>query len=86
MAGLVVMEEVTANPLDAYSYTAARFGISSASLKRRQLFRRIFADLAVRLEGAELDALAQLHELDNDLLAHSAAHLTEWVPAVVDSN
>jgi hypothetical protein len=58
LAGLVVMEEVTANPARHDSYTAARFTISSASLKRRQLFRRIFADLAVRLEGAELDALA----------------------------
>jgi len=78
---LTEMREVTSGPLpEPFRYTRARYRISNASLKRRQLFDRICSHLAPRLSIADAARLRTLRQKDRAYLHHSATYVTKWAP------
>ena len=81
---LTEMREVTSGPLpEPFRYTRARYRISNASLKRRQLFDRICSHLAPRLSIADAARLRTLRQKDRAYLHHSATYVTKWAPEAV---
>jgi hypothetical protein len=81
---LTEMREVTNGPVpEPFRYTRARYRISNASLKRRQLFDRICRLLEPRLSAANAARLRELRQKDREYLRHSASYVTKWTPAAV---
>ena len=84
MECLTEMREVTSGPVaEHFRYTRARYRISNASLKRRQLFDRICTELEPRLSGADSARLRALRQKDRAYLHHSANYVTKWTPDAV---
>ena len=81
---LTEMSEVTSGPLpDSFRYTRARYRISNASLKRRQLFDRLCTHLAPQLSAGDAARLRTLRQKDRAYLHHSASYVTKWTPGAV---
>jgi hypothetical protein len=81
---LAEMAELTDGPLpERFRYTRARYRISNASLKRRQLFDRICTHLEGCLSSGNAARLRTLRQNDRDYLRHSAGYVTKWTPDAV---
>jgi hypothetical protein len=81
---LAEMREVTDGPVpEPFRYTRARYRISNASLKRRQLFDSICTRLCPLLPLPDAAPLRALREKDREYLRHSANYVTKWTPTAV---
>jgi len=81
---LTEIREVTSGPVpDPFRYTRARYRISNASLRRRQLFDRLCTHLKPRLSTADAARLGTLQQQDREYLRHSARYVTKWTPKEV---
>lgn len=84
-----VMEELTASSeLNPLRLSHARLRVTRASLERRELFRKVVAQLGRNPTTAIAHALAVLQRHDLELLDLTSEHLATWTPARIkaDSN
>ena len=78
------MRQVTNGPVpERLRYTRARYRISNASLKRRQLFDSICTRLGPVLPSGDGARLRALRDKDREYLRHSAGYVTRWTPTAV---
>ena len=84
LAAIANMEAATrtAQP-ETDRYTAARWQISQASLKRRQLSLFIRNALIGSASDEDKGALKSLQQLDHESAVRSHAHVTAWPPAKI---
>lgn len=86
LAAMATMSQVTDQESDTLAYTKARYRISSAGLRRRQIFQRICAHLTERVSDEDTDALRKVQEVDRELSSASAAHISRWIPSEVEGD
>lgn len=67
-------------------FTSARWRISQASLARRTLWGTIFRHLMPRVSGEDAADLQALSQADGEMLRHSANHIANWSPALIEAD
>lgn len=83
--GMGVLAELTSQAsVDLDGLKNARWRLSQASLARRSLWRKVYANLMAEVGPAERSVLASLELADRALLAKSAAHVAQWSIARIE--
>lgn len=86
LAAMEMMERVTNRNATQLQYLRARFAISSASMRRRELFHRFCRQLRTRLQGTDLECLREAQQVDRALTSQSIAHVSRWTSQAVGAD
>ena len=64
--------------IDLQAYTAARWRVSKANRRRRDLWDKVYNHLRITVSGKDAEVLKRLANANVELRSASAAHIGQW--------